>query len=364
MRIGHAGASRLVSLGLMTAVVTGWATFAAPAAGAATVTLQVASWLPAWDAATGGGWGLVPTGTMPGPWTAFSGSAKALSVAAGRYDAYWVQNKTLPPMLVGTGIDVDAAGATVSVLTGVQLAVADWARVDATATWVAMAAQQGGNVSIVGASQSGAMMLAPGEYDVYWKESADAAYGWVQNVIVAPPSGTLGLQVDLRPEGVHVVTVGAGGAGARAGLRADDIITSIDGKSVVGLDTDSTVALLRGAPGTIVRLVVARLGATPISLTRVLQTPVTIRIDSGIKLAAGQTLAMAPAMGWWGAVFAGDDPAQSAPVNRTGKPAQPVHSPPGTYDVYWSADGKGAPTRLASGVVVEAGRVTEVVAKR
>ena len=75
--------------------------------------------------------------------------------------------------------------------------MADWARVDGTATWAAMPAQQGVNISIVGASQSGAMMLAPGDYDIYWKESADAAYGWVQSVVVTPPSGTLGLQVDF-----------------------------------------------------------------------------------------------------------------------------------------------------------------------
>ena len=97
------------------------------------------------------------------------------------------------------------------------------------------------------------------------------------------------------------------------------------------------------------RLVVARLGATPISLTRDPQTPVTIRIDSGIKLAAGQTLAIASAMGWWGAVFEGDDPRKSCPSIAPASRPSPSISRPERYDVYWSADGKGTPTGLHPG---------------
>lgn len=48
-----------------------------------------------------------------------------------------------------------------------------------------------------------------------------------------PPRGKLGMQIDSVKEGARVLRLSPGGPAEEAGLRVSDVITSIDGKSVV-----------------------------------------------------------------------------------------------------------------------------------
>jgi hypothetical protein len=330
------------------------------------ITLQVADWLPAWDASIGGGWGVVPTGAMPGQWTAFSGTARQLTVQAGRYDVYWVQRAGMPPLLVGFDVAVGATGATVPVSTGVKLVAADWAKLDASAHWAAITAgQQGG---IVAESTGNAMMLPLGDYDIYWKAGDAAGFGWVTQVNIAPPFGGMGLQVQAQADGVHVLALAPGGPADRAGVRAGDLIIAVDGKTSVGLDAAAALATLRGPPSTTARLSITRAGAaTTVSITRDGQPAITtVTINSGVRLqlAAGQTLPMDQQTGWWGAVQAGTNIANTIPMNRSRNASQPLTLPPGTYDLYWVANDNTPPASLAKGVVVSAGKITEATAAR
>jgi hypothetical protein len=324
------------------------------------ITLQVADWLPSWDAANGGGWGVVPAGTPPGQWVAFTGAARNLSVSPGSYDVYWVQRTGLPPLPIASNLQVGAAGANVAVATGIRLMAADWARLDGTAHW---AASSGGQQGIVADSKGSAMMLPVGDYDIYWKAGEEAGFGWVTKVNIAPPFGAIGLQVEALPEGIRVVTPAPGGPADRSGVRTGDLITAVDGRTVVGLDAATALTTLRGPPATAARLTISRGGAPiTVSVTRDPQPlVVTVTLDSGVRLRlpAGQSLPIDDQGGWWGAIAAGADVASSIPINRSRNAGQPLTLSPGTYDLYWQRSQNAAPVRLAQGVVVAAGRITE-----
>lgn len=70
----------------------------------------------------------------------------------------------------------------------------------------------------------------------------------------------IGVEVDFRNDRVTVISPIDGSPAARAGIRAGDSILSIDGASVQGKNASDLVKLMRGAPGTSVRISVRRQG--------------------------------------------------------------------------------------------------------
>jgi carboxyl-terminal processing protease len=64
----------------------------------------------------------------------------------------------------------------------------------------------------------------------------------------------VGLEVNQVDGEVVVVAPMAGTPAESAGIRPGDVLVAIDGESVVGIGLDETVALMRGAPGSSVRL--------------------------------------------------------------------------------------------------------------
>ncbi len=87
--------------------------------------------------------------------------------------------------------------------------------------------------------------------------------------------GGLGLEItlDQETELVRVVTPIDSTPAARAGVKAGDLITHIDGTSIRGWSLLRSVARMRGAPGTSIRLTVQRAG-TP--------RPLSVRIRRAI----------------------------------------------------------------------------------
>jgi carboxyl-terminal processing protease len=86
----------------------------------------------------------------------------------------------------------------------------------------------------------------------------------------AATSGTyagIGVEVDGAAEGLRVVRSIADSPAARAGMQAGDLIVRIDGLEVGAANIDNAAAMLRGPPGSSVRLAVRRAAATDTLLT-------------------------------------------------------------------------------------------------
>lgn len=79
----------------------------------------------------------------------------------------------------------------------------------------------------------------------------------------------IGARLSSDELGARVATVFDGGPADRAGLKANDVVTTVDGKSVMGKPVDEIVLKIRGEEGTTVTLQVARQGV---------REPITMKI--------------------------------------------------------------------------------------
>lgn len=78
----------------------------------------------------------------------------------------------------------------------------------------------------------------------------------------------VGARLAPDPFGAKVANVFEDGPAMAAGLKKNDVITAVEGKSVVGIDLDQVVTKIKGPEGTVVHLSVIREGAAkPIPLT-------------------------------------------------------------------------------------------------
>jgi len=78
----------------------------------------------------------------------------------------------------------------------------------------------------------------------------------------------IGVIISLRGGRITVITPVEGTPAARLGLRAGDVIETVDGVSTEGMDIDDAARRLRGPEGTKVHITVSRLGlAAPLDLT-------------------------------------------------------------------------------------------------
>lgn len=75
--------------------------------------------------------------------------------------------------------------------------------------------------------------------------------------------GGVGIQVGLDPQGrLQVITPLPGSPAYKAGVRAGDLISQIEGESTLGYDVDKAARKLKGKPGAAVKLGVVHLGGT------------------------------------------------------------------------------------------------------
>jgi carboxyl-terminal processing protease len=100
----------------------------------------------------------------------------------------------------------------------------------------------------------------------------------------------IGVSIDPQPAGLEVVRVFDASPAQRAGLKVGDVIVGVNGRSLHKLPTNTSVALIKGPPGTDVRLTVKshRASARTVTVTRAtISEPVvasTMRTVHGIKL--------------------------------------------------------------------------------
>jgi carboxyl-terminal processing protease len=99
----------------------------------------------------------------------------------------------------------------------------------------------------------------------------------------------LGLSVLQEDGAVKVISPMRGSPAEKAGVKAGDYITHLDGKFIVDGDLDDAVAKMRGEPGTTIRLTIYRPGRDApfdLTVTRAVINlePVTGKLDGGIAV--------------------------------------------------------------------------------
>ena len=99
--------------------------------------------------------------------------------------------------------------------------------------------------------------------------------------------GGLGLSVTMEDNVVKVIAPQADTPADRAGVKAGDYITHIDGTLIVGMTLDEAVEKMRGKPGTSIKLSVVRAGRDkPIEMTIVREIidlkPVKWEVKNGV----------------------------------------------------------------------------------
>jgi carboxyl-terminal processing protease len=113
----------------------------------------------------------------------------------------------------------------------------------------------------------------------------------------SPPSFTgVGIAVDPERRGLRIARVYDATPAARAGLKAGELITAVNGRTLQGLSADAAIALIKGPPGTDVTLAVeakpakhaSRGEARPVKITRAtISEPVvatTTKTVHGVKI--------------------------------------------------------------------------------
>ena len=95
--------------------------------------------------------------------------------------------------------------------------------------------------------------------------------------------GGLGIEVTMENGLVKVVSPIDDTPAAKAGIKAGDYITNIDGETVLGLNLNEAVSKLRGKIGTKVKLSIRRVNSKPIELTITRQEIKIQSVKSEIK---------------------------------------------------------------------------------
>jgi carboxyl-terminal processing protease len=91
----------------------------------------------------------------------------------------------------------------------------------------------------------------------------------------------IGAHLDPRPtpQGyIKVVRPLPNGPAAKAGMKRGDLITKVDGKSVVGMTVDDAVKIIRGKAGTSVRLTVLHVGDPKPADVNIIRQPVEFEV--------------------------------------------------------------------------------------
>jgi carboxyl-terminal processing protease len=91
----------------------------------------------------------------------------------------------------------------------------------------------------------------------------------------------VGMSVEKDARGLRVLNVFDGSPAKRAGIRKQDLILSVDGRSIAGLSSDLATGRIKGPAGTSVELEVFTPGASDTRSVRVKRERITVPVATG-----------------------------------------------------------------------------------
>ncbi len=132
---------------------------------------------------------------------------------------------------------------------------------------------------LIDGANAGLVQAAGDTYTIYMNKQAANDFN---NDLSGTIGGGIGVEVTSTDNKVTVSSVLTGDPAEQAGVKAGDVITGVNGKSVVGQSVDDVVAKIRGDVGTTVKVTIDRAGQNmDFSITR--QSITAPSVDSKIK---------------------------------------------------------------------------------
>jgi carboxyl-terminal processing protease len=109
--------------------------------------------------------------------------------------------------------------------------------------------------TLIDGASKGLVSAAGDQYTLYMNAKDAAAF---QNDLSGTIGGGIGAEVSTRNDKITIIRTLKDNPAEKAGIQAGDIVVTINDKSTTGMTVDQAVALIRGNPGTTVKLSVQR----------------------------------------------------------------------------------------------------------
>lgn len=109
--------------------------------------------------------------------------------------------------------------------------------------------------ALIDGANKGLVSAAGDQYTLYMNASDAAAF---QNDLSGTIGGGIGAEVSTRSGKITIIRTLKDNPAEKAGVQAGDIVTTINDASTAGMTVDQAVSLIRGNPGTTVKLSIQR----------------------------------------------------------------------------------------------------------
>lgn len=187
-------------------------------------------------------------------------------------------------LLVGVGVGFGIGRYSYNVLTIVGIApkISELDTSSLQQTYATLKANYDGPIDdkkLIEAANSAMVQAVGDDYTVYMDKKTAQAFN--DDLSGSIGSG-IGVEMTMRSGRLVVLRVLADNPALRAGMKAGDVITAVDGKSIAGLDLGSVVSKIRGPTGSQVEVTVDRNGKS-IDFTMNRETINNQSVDSFVK---------------------------------------------------------------------------------
>jgi len=283
--------------------------------------------------------------------------SEAMLLAPGEYDIHWYQGFGHKPIRISSGLRV-SPGALVEVAANSglrRITAPEFAQFQSSGQWVATVAGDPYERAVQ-TSTGEAMLLPPGEYDVYWYQGFGHRPICISRGVrvstgsLAAVAANSGVRRITAPEFAHFQSSGQWVATV-AGDPYERAVQTSTGEAMLLPPGEYDIYWYQGYGFERVLL------ASRVEVREGAIAPV--HADSGIRLVHEKAPPQIDSNVWWGVTAPDADPAQPTHMIH-GKFEEALLLAPGVYDVVWRESASTAPTRLAAAVIVEISHITDV----